>query len=84
MRIHESKPALSVCMLLGTLYKYSHHCVLSNHAVELIREEIEQGRSGGPFSALNAVLIDTTTAEVSCYYMDHQSWLLNLFLTQPT
>ena len=71
-------------LLLGTLYKYGHHCILSDHAVELIREEIEQGRSGGPFSALNTASIDTTTAEVSCYYVDHQSWLLSLFLTRPT
>jgi len=71
-------------LLLDTLYKYGHHCVLSDHAVELIREEIEQGRSGDPISASIPASIDTTTAEVSCYYVDHQSWLLSLFFTQPT
>ena len=52
-------------LLLGALYKYGHLSVLSDHAVELIREEFQQGRSGNPISASNTASIDTTTAEVS-------------------
>ena len=71
-------------LLLGTLYKYGHPIALSDHGVELTREEIEHARSGDPISASIPASIDTTTTEISCYYVHHQAWLLSLFLTRPT
>ena len=71
-------------LLLGTLYKYGHHCVLSDHGVELIREEIEQARSGDPISETISASIDTTSTEIFPSDVHHQSWLLSLFVTRPT
>ena len=71
-------------LLLDTLIKYGHPCVLSDHGVELIREEIEQARSGDPISETISASIDTTSTEIFPSYVHHQSWLLSLFVTRPT
>ena len=68
-------------LLLDTLFKYDHPCVLSDHAVELIREE---ARSGDPISETISASIDTTSSEIFPSYVHHQSWLLSLFVTRPT
>ena len=47
-------------LLLDTLYKCSHPSILSDHAIELIQEEFQQGWSGDPISASNAASINTT------------------------
>ena len=67
-------------LLLDTLFKYGHPCVLSDHAVELIREEIEQARSGDPISETISASIDTTSTKIFPSYVHHQSWLLSLFV----
>jgi hypothetical protein len=71
-------------LLLDTLFKYDHPCVLSDHAVELIWEEIEQARSGDPISETISASIDTTSSEIFPSYVHHQSWPISLFVTRPT
>ena len=73
-------------LLLDTLYKYGHLrvSILSDHAVELIREESEQARSADDFLRTNSASIDTTAAQEMCLFVHHQSWLLSLFVTRPT
>ena len=71
-------------LLLDTLIKYGHPCVLSDHGVELIREEIEQARSGDPISETISASIDTTSTEIFPSYVHHQSWLLSLFEIRHT
>ena len=70
-------------LILDTLYKYGHLSVLSNHAVELNREEFEQARSADDFLRTNSASIDTTAPQGMCPYVHHQSWLLFLFVRCP-
>ena len=67
-------------LILDTLYKYGHLSVLSDHALELNREELEQARSAEDFLSTNSASIDTTAPQEMSLDLHHQSWLLSLFI----
>ena len=82
-RSREFVEARTQRLLLDTLFKYGHLCVLSDHAAELIREEIGQARSADDSLTTNSAPIDTTAAQEMCLFVHHQSWLLSLFVGCP-
>ena len=70
-------------LILDTLDKYGQLSVLSDHAVELNREESEQARSADDFLQTNSALIDTSSPPDLSSYMHHQSPPASLFARCP-